>query len=74
VSAFWRRASTFLSRVATVIVIFCLLRIAVGIGLLAFADNGAWGMEATLILAAAVVICLAVALAVRRWSPPRRAR
>lgn len=58
-----------------IIVLFAVLRLAAGLAMIVLfeRDAVAWGGEVTLIVAAAVVVCLLVALAVRRYSPPRGA-
>ena len=68
------RYSPTLSRVLQVLVLFALLRIAMGVTLIAIAGRGdaAWGLRLTIIAAIATVVCLGAALAVRAWAPPRR--
>jgi hypothetical protein len=56
-----------------IIVLFVALRLIAGIAIIAFGGGIAWGVEITLVCAAAVAVYVLVALAVRRWSPPRRA-
>lgn len=55
--------------------LFCALRFVAGIAAIVLFDRDAiaWGPELTLIVAAMAVVYLGVALAVRWWSPPRRA-
>ena len=54
------------------LILFLVLRLVAGLVLVAI-DGAAWSIELTLITAAAVAVYAAVALAVRRWAPPRRA-
>ena len=54
------------------LVLFLVLRIALGLALLAFDADFARGIELTIIVAACLAVYLLVALAVRRWAPPRR--
>ncbi len=70
-----RRAFSMLQRVMEIILLFALVRIIVGVAMIALfnRDAVAWGIELTLIVALAFAVSIAVALAVRRWSPPRRA-
>ena len=53
------------------LILFLLLRLAAGIILLFFDDAFAWSVELTLIIVAVIAAYVLVALAVRRWSPPR---
>lgn len=57
-------------RVFQLVVLFCALRIAVGVGAILLFDRGAvaWGTELTAVVAAAVVVYVGVALAVRRYA------
>ena len=63
-----------MQRLVSLVLLFCVLRIVVGVIVIAFfeRDAVAWGIELTLIVLAAFAACLLAALAVRRWSPPRR--
>jgi hypothetical protein len=62
-----------LGRVIGWIVLFCVLRTAVGVAVIATGDTAvAWGWELTVIVAGGAAVYLLVALAVRRYSPPRR--
>jgi hypothetical protein len=54
------------------LVLFLILRLGVGVALLAFDADFARGIELTVIVAASLAVYLLVALAVRRWAPPRR--
>ena len=69
----WRRSSAKVQRIFRLVVLFCILRFVVGIGVLLFFDRGAiaWGPELTFVVVAMVAVYVLVALAVRRWSPPR---
>lgn len=71
----WRRFAAKARRAWRVVVLFCALRFVAGVAAIAIFDRGAiaWGPELTVIVAAMVVVYLLVALAVRWWSPPRRA-
>ena len=55
------------------VVLFVALRLVAGVAIIAFDGGVARGLELTVICAVAVVVYVGVALAVRRWSPPRRA-
>lgn len=68
-----RSIASKLQRLWRILILFLVLRLIAGLVLIAFDDSFAWGIELTLILAVAVTVCLLVALAVRRWAPPRRA-
>ncbi len=61
-----------LQRLWRLLVLFLVLRLIAGVALVAIDDGFAWGTELTLIVGAAIVIPILVALAVRRWAPPRR--
>lgn len=67
-----RSASAKVQRLWRLLILFLLLRLIAGVVVVAFDDGFAWGIELTLITGAAVVIPVLVALAVRRWAPPRR--
>jgi hypothetical protein len=67
-----RSAAQRLRRLWDLLILFLVLRLAAGVLLVAI-DGAAWSIELTLIVAAAVAIYALVALAVRRWAPPRRA-
>lgn len=64
-----------LRRLWQFVLLFAVLRIGAGVVILAFAgrDDTAWGLRATALVLLAAVVCFAVALAVRRWAPPRQA-
>lgn len=53
------------------LILFLVLRLLAGVVLLFFDDSFAWSIELTLMIIAAIAIYVLVALAVRRWSPPR---
>lgn len=69
-----RRMSAGVQRLVSLVVLFCVLRLAVGVIIIALfeRDAVAWGFEVTLIVLAAFTACLLTALAVRRWAPPHR--
>lgn len=54
------------------LILFLVLRLAAGLALLAFDGGFAWSIELTLLIAFSFAVYVLVALAVRRWSPPRR--
>ena len=64
-----------MQKIGRVIVLFAIARLLAGVAVIALFDRDAvaWGYEVTLIVLAAAVIYVGVALAVRRWSPGRRA-
>lgn len=70
----FRRLGGRVQRVWQIIVLFCVLRIVVGLGAVLLFDRDAiaWGPELTLIALGGVVVYVGVALAVRWWAPPRR--
>lgn len=70
-----KRTLSILQRVMEIILLFALVRVIVGVTMIALfnRDAVAWGIELTLIIALAFAVSILVALAVRRWSPPRRA-
>ncbi len=55
------------------LVLFLVLRLLVGAVMLVFDDSFAWSFQLTLIIVVSLAVYILVALAVRRWSPPRRA-
>ena len=69
----WHSLVAKVRRVWRLIVLFCVLRFAIGLGVLIFFDRGAlaWGPVLTVLVVAALALYVGVALAVRRWSPPR---
>ncbi len=69
----WHAFTAKTQRLFRLVVLFCVLRFVVGIGVLLFFDRGAvaWGPELTFVVVAMVAVYVLVALAVRRWSPPR---
>jgi hypothetical protein len=68
-----RSAATTTQRVWRLLILFLLLRLAAGLALLAVDGDFARGIELTVIVAVSLALYLVVALAVRRWAPPRRA-
>jgi hypothetical protein len=66
-------AGAKVQRLWRLLVLFLVLRLVVGVIFIAWSGAVAWSMELTLIVAAAVLVYVLVALAVRRWAPPRRA-
>ncbi|HYM14409.1 MAG TPA: hypothetical protein VEZ14_02495 [Dehalococcoidia bacterium] len=71
----WRGLKGKARRVWRVVVLFCVLRFAVGVVALLFfqRDAIAVGPELTVLVAATLAVYLLVALAVRWWSPARGA-
>jgi hypothetical protein len=69
----WHAFTSTIQRMWRLVLLFCVLRIVVGVAslLLFNRDAVAWGLELTLIVAAMLGVYVLVALAVRRWSPPR---
>ena len=69
----WHAFASKIQRLFRLIVLFCVLRFIVGIGFLLIFNRGAiaWGPELTAVVVAMVAVYVLVALAVRRWSPPR---
>ena len=67
----WRRLTSGVRRLVSLLLLFAVLRIVVGVAVIALfeRDAVAWGIEATLIALAVFAACLLAALAVRRWSP-----
>jgi hypothetical protein len=72
----WHAFTSKIQRIFRLVVLFCILRFVVGIGALLIFDRGAiaWGPELTFVVVAMVAVYVLVALAVRRWSPPRASR
>jgi hypothetical protein len=68
----WQNFGSKTQRLFRLVVLFCILRVVVGVAALLFFDRDAvaWGLELTLMVAAMLAIYVLVALAVRRWSPP----
>ncbi len=65
--AAWRRLSRGVQRIFRLLVLFAVLRLALGVAMLVFDRHAvAWGYEATLVVLAAVIVYVGVALAVRR--------
>ena len=64
----------WVQRVFRLIVLFCALRLAFGVGAILLFDRGAvaWGWELTIVVLAAVAVYVLVALALRRYLIPRR--
>lgn len=69
----FRSAAARIQYVWRIIVLFVALRLIAGIAIVVVGGGVAWGIEVTLICAGAIAVYLLVALAVRRWAPPRRA-
>jgi hypothetical protein len=69
----WRSFSAKLQIVLSLLLVFAMARLLAGMIMIAFfeRDAVAWSYGLTLLLAAAFALCIAAALAVRRWSPPR---
>ncbi len=70
----WRGVAAKVRGLFRLVVLFCILRFVVGFAMIVLVDRNAiaFGPELTAIVAAMVVVYVGVALAVRRWSPPRR--
>jgi hypothetical protein len=68
-----RRTGARIRRVFRLIVLFIVLRMIAGVAMIALfrRDAVAWGPELTAITVGVFAVCIGVALAVRRWSPPR---
>ena len=71
----WRSTVAKTQRLFRLVVLFLVLRFVVGFAAIALFDRNAiaFGPELTAIVLAMVVVYVLVALAVRWWSPPRRA-
>jgi membrane protein implicated in regulation of membrane protease activity len=71
----WRAFTSKFQRLFRLVILFCVLRFVIGIAFLLVFDRSAvaWGPELTAIVVVVVAVYVLVALAVRRWSPPRRA-
>jgi membrane protein implicated in regulation of membrane protease activity len=69
----WHSIAAKIQRLFRLVVLFIVLRLVVGIAVLLFFDRGAvaWGWPMTLVVLAMLAVYVLVALAVRRWSPPR---
>lgn len=69
----WRRLTSGVRRLVSLLLLFAVLRIIVGVVAIALFERDAiaWGIELTLIVLAVFAACLLAALAVRRWSPRR---
>jgi hypothetical protein len=68
----WHRTGARIQRIFRLVVLFCILRFVVGLAAIAIFDRGAlaWGLELTLVIAAAIAVYLSVALIVRYASRP----
>jgi hypothetical protein len=67
------RVADIARRMFGIVVLFCVLRLAVGLALILFDDGAvAWGWQATVIVAGGLAVYVLVALAVRAYAPPRR--
>ncbi|MHB8376698.1 MAG: hypothetical protein ACYDEB_07050 [Dehalococcoidia bacterium] len=66
--AAWHRVSGGVRRIFRLLVLFAVLRLALGVAMIVAFDRNAvaWGYEATLVVLAAVTVCVGVALVVRR--------
>ena len=69
----WHAFTSKIQRLFRLVVLFCIMRFIVGIAFLLIFNRGAvaWGPELTAVVVAMVAVYVLVALAVRRWSPPR---
>jgi membrane protein YdbS with pleckstrin-like domain len=67
-----RFVSAKLQRLWRLLILFLVLRLIAGLVLVAFNDSFAWSIELTAIVVVGVAVYVLVALAVRRWAPPRR--
>jgi hypothetical protein len=67
-----RRTIETTRRIFRILVLFAVLRLLLGLAIIALFDREAiaWGIEATLIVAATCAMCVGVALRVRRSSAP----
>lgn len=56
-----------------IVLAFAIARVVAGLIIIAFfsRESLAWGYEITVVIAAAVILSVFAALAVRRWAPPR---
>ncbi len=72
--AFWHNTTAKIRRIWRLVLLFCVLRFALGVAaLLIFErDAVAFGPVLTILVVAALAIYVGVALAVRRYSPARR--
>ena len=70
----WHAVASKTRRGFRLIVLYCILRFVVGIAAIAIFDRDAiaWGHELTMIVTTMVAVYVLVALAVRRYAPPRR--
>lgn len=68
----WHAFASKVQRLFRLVVLFCILRFVVGIGVIVLFDRDAvaWGWQLSLIVAGAIIIPIAVALVVRAWAPP----
>jgi hypothetical protein len=70
---FFTNAGARIRRLWGLVVLFVVLRLLLGVAFIAFNGGIARSYELTLLCLIAVVVYVGVALAVRRWAPPRRA-
>lgn len=68
----WHAASAKIQRLFGLLVLFCALRLIVGIVFLLVFNRGAvaWGWEVAIVVATMLGVYVPVTLAVRRWAPP----
>jgi hypothetical protein len=71
-NAMLRAVAARIQYIWRIIVLFVVLRLIAGMAIVALGGGVAWSIEVTVICAGAVAVYLLVALAVRRWAPPRR--
>jgi heme/copper-type cytochrome/quinol oxidase subunit 4 len=69
-----RQFPAMIARFWQFVLLFAVVRVAIGIVFIVMAgrDDAAWSLRATVIVALAALVCFVVAMAVRRWAPPRR--
>ena len=67
------RTAESIRRIFRILVLFAVLRLILGVAIILLFDREAvaWGYEATLVVVASSVVCMAVGLSVKRWSPRR---
>ncbi len=71
-SGTWHRFRAQVRRIFRLVILFCVLRFAVGISAIALFDRGAiaWGPELTVVILASIAVYAAVGLAVRYGTRP----
>jgi len=68
----WRSLGARAQWALQLLVVFAIARVIAGLIMIAFVSDAiAWGYEITAIIAGCAVVYVLVALAVRRWAPPR---